>query len=163
MQRQRSTTDTVKQVAYRGPACRFIPSGRHAKGVGMICPNMATMLAFIVTDVKISRTLLQQLFQEAVDRSFNLITIDGDTSTNDTALILANGAAGVEITAGSPGLDLFTGLLNRVCRDLARQIVNDGEGITKVIELTVRGAADEAAARVLARSVPNAPGQTALR
>jgi len=153
------TTDTVtKQAAYRGslPEGSFHLAGM-AKGAGMICPNMATMLAFIATDVQIARPLLQQLFQEAVDRSFNLITIDGDTSTNDTALVLANGAAGVEITPGSPGLDLFAGLLNRVCRDLARQIVSDGEGITKVIELTVRGAADEAAARVLARTVLNSP------
>ena len=95
------TTDTVaKEVAYRGSfgGTAFHLAGM-AKGSGMICPDMATMLAFIFTDLTVSRLLLQRLFQEAVDRTFNLITVDGDTSTNDTALILANGAAGApEIT-----------------------------------------------------------------
>ena len=153
------TTDTVsKQAAYRIelPEGSFQVAGM-AKGAGMICPNMATMLAFVATDVKISRELLQRIFQEAADRSFNLITVDGDTSTNDTALALANGAAGIEITADSPALPPFTDVLSRVCRELALQIVGDGEGITKVIELTVQGAADEASARTLARAVLNSP------
>ncbi|MEW5785999.1 MAG: bifunctional glutamate N-acetyltransferase/amino-acid acetyltransferase ArgJ [Bacillota bacterium] len=154
------TTDTrAKLAAYRGclPAGEFTLAGM-AKGAGMICPNMATMLAFIVTDVKISRALLQRVFEQAVESSFNLITVDGDTSTNDTALILANGAhSGVEIGEYSPALELFAGLLDRVCRELAYQIVSDGEGITKVIALTVQGAPNKAAARTLARAVLNSP------
>lgn len=154
------TTDTVaKEVAYRGSfgGTAFHLAGM-AKGSGMICPDMATMLAFIFTDLTVSRLLLQRLFQEAVDRTFNLITVDGDTSTNDTALILANGAAGApEITPGSDACRAFAGLLEEACRDLACQIVADGEGVTKVITLTLRGAPDPHSARVLARAVLNSP------
>ena len=154
------TTDTViKQSAYRCnlPEGEFHIAGM-AKGSGMICPNMATMLAFLVTDVKIERNLLQSLFSEAADRTFNAITVDGDTSTNDTALILANGAAeGVEITPDSSNLARFKEMLNRVCGELALKIVEDGEGLTKVITLSIKGAADEAGARVMARTVLNSP------
>jgi glutamate N-acetyltransferase/amino-acid N-acetyltransferase len=154
------TTDTVtKEVAYRGSlgGVTFHLAGM-AKGSGMICPDMATMLAFLFTDLSISRPLLQRLFQEAVDRTFNLITIDGDTSTNDTALLLANGAAGApEITAGSHLCGDFARLIEEACRDLACQIVADGEGITKVITLTLRGAPDPLSARTLARAVLNSP------
>ncbi len=154
------TTDTVaKQVAYRGSfgGVTFHLAGM-AKGSGMICPDMATMLAFLFTDLTISRPLLQQLFKEAVDRTFNLITIDGDTSTNDTALLLANGAAGAaEITAGSPPCLDFARLLEEACRDLAYQIVADGEGVTKVITLLLQGAPDPLSARLLARAVLNSP------
>ncbi|HSW34997.1 MAG TPA: bifunctional glutamate N-acetyltransferase/amino-acid acetyltransferase ArgJ [Candidatus Limnocylindrales bacterium] len=152
------TTDTgIKQVAYRcsSPDGDFHLAGI-AKGSGMICPNMATMLAFLATDAKIERSLLQSLLQEAVDNSFNLITIDGDTSTNDTALVLANGAAkGVEIVAGTPAFEQFKTLLQRVCQELACRIVGDGEGVTKVITLTINGAPDRPSARILARSVLN--------
>ena len=154
------TTDTVtKEIAYRGSlgGVTFHLAGM-AKGSGMICPNMATMLAFLYTDLNISRPLLQHLLQEAVEHSFNLITIDGDTSTNDTALLLANGAAGTpEITAGSDLCSDFYALLEEACRDLAYQIVSDGEGVTKVITLTLEGAPDPASARILARSVLNSP------
>lgn len=154
------TTDTViKQSAYSCslPEGEFHIAGM-AKGSGMICPNMATMLAFLVTDVKIERNLLQSLFSEAADSSFNAITVDGDTSTNDTALILANGAAeGVEITAGSKNLARFKEMLNQVCRELALQIVEDGEGLTKVITLSIKGAVDEPGARIMARTVLNSP------
>lgn len=154
------TTDTVtKEVAYRGSlgGLPFHLAGM-AKGSGMICPDMATMLAFFYTDLTVSRPLLQHLMQEAVERSFNLITIDGDTSTNDTALLLANGAAGApEITAGSDLCRVFSELLEEACRDLAYQIVSDGEGVTKVITLTLQGAPDTALARTLARSVLNSP------
>jgi len=153
------TTDTVtKTVVYRGdlPSGSFTLAGT-AKGAGMICPNMATMLAFIFTDAAISRPLLNSLFREAVDCTFNAITIDGDTSTNDTALILANGAASVEITEGTPECDLFARLLHQVCQELAVMIVSDGEGVTKVITLEVTGAPDAAAARTLARTVLNSP------
>ncbi len=154
------TTDTVtKEIAYRGSlgGLTFHLAGM-AKGSGMICPNMATMLAFLYTDLNFSRPLLQHLLQEAVEHSFNLITIDGDTSTNDTALLLANGAAGTpEITAGSDLCSDFYALLEEACRDLAYQIVSDGEGVTKVITLTLEGAPDPASARILARSVLNSP------
>ncbi len=151
------TTDTsVKQVAYRGDLAEgsFHLAGI-SKGSGMICPNMATMLGFIVTDAKISSLLLNRIFQEAVDRSFNMISVDGETSTNDTALILANAASGVEITEESPAYELFSEVLNLACRELALKIVEDGEGITKVITLTVKGVQDKRSGKVLARSVLN--------
>ena len=154
------TTDTkVKLSAYRCtlPDGEFHIAGM-AKGSGMICPNMATMLAFMVTDAKIERSLLQKLFAEAADRSFNVITVDGDTSTNDTAMILANGAAeGVEVTENSPFFESFKEALNLVCRELALQIVEDGEGLTKLITLTIKNAADEAGARIMAKSILNSP------
>ncbi|HOP69767.1 MAG: bifunctional glutamate N-acetyltransferase/amino-acid acetyltransferase ArgJ [Dethiobacteria bacterium] len=153
------TTDTtIKQVAYRGilPGGEFHLAGM-AKGAGMICPDMATMLAFLFTDLSLPADLLRRLFRQAVDRSFNLITIDGDTSTNDTALILANGASGVEILPGGPEERLFAAMLEQACRELALKIVQDGEGVTKVIELTINGAPDGPSARKLARSVLNSP------
>lgn len=154
------TTDTkIKQSAYRYslPEGNFHIAGM-AKGSGMICPNMATMLAFLATDVKIDRLLLQKLFADACDCSFNLITVDGDTSTNDTALILANGSVDeVEITAEGKNLDIFKSMLNHVSRELALRIVEDGEGLTKVITLTIKGAADQGGARVMARSILNSP------
>ncbi len=151
------TTDTVpKQAAYRLtlPGGSFHLAGM-AKGSGMIAPHMATMLAFLVTDAQISRALLEAYFREAVDGSFNLITVDGDTSTNDSAIILANGASGVEIAAGELSGELFREALQRVCLDLAGAIVRDGEGTTKVIALTIKGAPDREAARVLAMQVLN--------
>jgi glutamate N-acetyltransferase / amino-acid N-acetyltransferase len=154
------TTDTqIKQSAYR---CTLPEGVFHiagiAKGSGMICPNMATMLAFLVTDVKIDRLLLQELFAGACDNSFNVITVDGETSTNDTALIMANGAAEeVVITADSKNLAPFKALLNHICLELALKIVEDGEGLTKIITLTIRGAADQKGARIMARSILNSP------
>ncbi len=154
------TTDTkIKQSAYRciTPDGDFHLAGM-AKGSGMICPNMATMLAFLTTDVKIEQALLQELFNDAVNRSFNVITVDGDTSTNDTALILANGARDkIEITANSGLLDSFKQILDHVCQELAYMIVADGEGVTKVITLKLKGARDEESARILSRSVLNSP------
>ncbi|NLA05919.1 MAG: bifunctional glutamate N-acetyltransferase/amino-acid acetyltransferase ArgJ [Firmicutes bacterium] len=154
------TTDKVtKEVAYRGYAGGkpFHLAGM-AKGSGMICPDMATMLAFLFTDLAVERALLQKLLQEAVERSFNLITVDGDTSTNDTVLLLANGAAGLpEVAGGSALCRVFAEMLGEACCDLARQIVADGEGVTKVITLTLEGAPDRASARTLARAVLNSP------
>lgn len=154
------TTDTViKQAAFR---CSTDNGDFHlggiAKGSGMICPNMATMLAFLTTDVKIERSLLQELFAEASDKSFNSITVDGDTSTNDTALILANGSAdGIKITRESEYLPVFKEMLIELCQKLARMIVEDGEGITKVIALNIKGLTDEKSGRVMALSVLNSP------
>ncbi len=154
------TTDTkVKMSAYRCllPAGEFTIGGM-AKGSGMICPNMATMLAFMTTDVKIERPLLQKMFSEAADRSFNVITVDGDTSTNDTALILANGAAaGVEVEEGNQYYEPFKDALELVCQELALQIVEDGEGLTKLITLKIINAPDEAGARIMARTILNSP------
>ena len=154
------TTDTVvKQSAFRcSTGDGEFHIGGIAKGSGMICPNMATMLAFLTTDVKIERSLLQELFAEASDKSFNSITVDGVTSTNDTALILANGTAeGIEITRDSEYLPVFKEMLIKICRELARKIVEDGEGITKVITLNIQGLKDEKSGRIMALSVLNSP------
>lgn len=129
-----------------------------AKGAGMISPNMATMLAFFATDAKINNEALQQALRLSTDRTFNRISVDNDTSTNDTALIFANGlAGGAEIVPGSRGSRLFTALLEGVSRDLARMIVLDGEGATRFVELVVLGAETavdaETAARKLAGSL----------
>lgn len=154
------TTDTVpKEAAYRvvlPGGSTFYLAGM-AKGAGMIAPDMATMLAFLATDVRISSTLLEVFFRRAVDDSFNLITVDGDTSTNDSAIILANGVSGVEIVSGELSGALFEEALRKVCLDLAKAIVCDGEGTTKVIALTIKGAPDHEAARVLAMRVLNSP------
>lgn len=127
-----------------------------AKGAGMIMPNMATMLAFIVTDAAIEPGFLQQLFRDAADRSFNSITVDGDTSTNDTALLMANGAAGNPvISSGSEDAATFAALLNEVLLELAKQIVRDGEGATKFVAITVKGAVSDDDAKRAAMAVAN--------
>lgn len=127
-----------------------------AKGAGMIQPNMATMLSFLVTDAAVDQAFLQKAFAEAVDGSFNAITVDGDTSTNDTALIMANGAAGnPTIEAGSPEGAAFVALLHDVLLSLAKKIVKDGEGATKFVEIRVKGAESNADAKKAALSVAN--------
>jgi glutamate N-acetyltransferase/amino-acid N-acetyltransferase len=125
-----------------------------AKGAGMIHPNMATMLCFIATDAPLARPYLATCLREAVDASFNMIDVDSDTSTNDTAIVLANGLAGGEpIDAGHPLAGAFRSALTDCCVRLARAIVADAEGGTKVIECTVEGAASLADARRAAREV----------
>ncbi len=125
-----------------------------AKGAGMIHPNMATMLGFVVTDANIGQELLQGLLSQAVNRSFNAITVDGDTSTNDMVLVLASGACGgQEILPGSPEADVFSRHLERVLLDLAKMIVRDGEGASKLVRVRVAGAGSEQDARIAARSV----------
>ncbi|MGE9292379.1 MAG: bifunctional glutamate N-acetyltransferase/amino-acid acetyltransferase ArgJ [Puniceicoccales bacterium] len=127
-----------------------------AKGAGMIEPNMATMLAFIATDAQISKAALQEALAGAVRTSFNSITVDGDMSTNDTVLVLANGQSGVAVDAvDSEAGVAFRDALGQVCRSLAAKIVGDGERITKVVTLHVNGAPTEAAAEKVARSVGN--------
>jgi len=127
-----------------------------AKGAGMIQPNMATMLSFLVTDAAVEPAFLQAAFAEAVDGSFNAITVDGDTSTNDTALILANGAAGNPvIKAGTPEGSAFLALLHDVLLSLAKKIVKDGEGATKFVEIRVKGAETRADAKKAALAVAN--------
>ena len=126
--------------------------GGIAKGAGMIAPNMATMLAFVTTDAEVEPRVLQSVLAEVVDRSFNAITIDGDTSTNDTVLAFANGASGEK-----PDIDDLASALNAVCRSLARQIVSDGEGMTKLVVVKVTNAAHEEDARLAARTIAESP------
>ncbi len=125
-----------------------------AKGAGMIHPNMATMLGFVMTDAAVAPELLAAALPIAVEQSFNSITVDGDTSTNDMVLLLANGMSeGAEIRPGSTEADLFQQQLNAVLLDLAKMIVRDGEGSTKLVKIQVTGALSCADARLVARSV----------
>jgi len=127
-----------------------------AKGAGMIMPNMATMLSFIITDAAVEPGLLDRTFRAAVDSSFNAITVDGDMSTNDTCLIMANGQAGNPvITTGTPEAQTFEYLLQDVLLSLAKQIVKDGEGATKFVEIRITGAKSAADAKKAALSVAN--------
>ena len=128
--------------------------GGAAKGVGMIHPNMATMLAFVATDAPIEQGFLQAALSRAVDASFNMCSVDGDQSTNDTALAFANGqAGGAEVAAGTPAADAFEDALTYVCQSLAKEMVRDGEGAKKLIEVTVGGANSLADARKAARDI----------
>src|SRR6476620_2586691 len=150
------TTDTRPKTA----SASFKMSGKRvhvlgcAKGAGMIHPNMATTLAFVVTDAALPPGLLQKTLREVTARTFNAISVDGDTSTNDTLLVLANGAASAPpIANASKAHRQFTAALEEVCASLARQIVADGEGAQRVIEIMVRGAKTEAGARQIARTI----------
>jgi len=132
--------------------------GGIAKGSGMIAPNMATMLAFLTTDAKISHSLLRKAFKQANERSFNRITVDGDTSTNDMALILANGKAeNREIREGTQDYKLFYAALEHVMVTLSKLIVKDGEGATKFVEVTVTGAKSIIDAEKACRTICNSP------
>lgn len=125
-----------------------------AKGSGMIHPDMATMLCFIVTDAKIGHGVLQKLLGRGISDTFNMISVDGDTSTNDSVIVLANGASGcAEIEEGSAACEAFSSAFNQVLGELARQIVKDGEGASRFIEMKVSGAATRADAALMARSV----------
>lgn len=125
-----------------------------AKGAGMIEPNMATMLAYILTDLDLSVPLMRSVFKDVVGQTFNAISVDGDMSTNDTALLWANGASGCRLSSRrSPGFSAFEKLLYGVCRDLALMMVRDGEGATKVVGIEVEGAKSDAAARRMAFAV----------
>ncbi|MBU1739114.1 MAG: bifunctional glutamate N-acetyltransferase/amino-acid acetyltransferase ArgJ, partial [Proteobacteria bacterium] len=150
------TTDTVPKTAVR----EFAIAGRKvriaglAKGAGMIRPDMATMLCFVLTDGAVAGDFLRSALKSAVDRSFNRITVDGDTSTNDSVLIMANGLAGNEvISQGSGGAELFQGALDDLLTDLALQVVRDGEGATKLVRVEVKGAVSELEARKAAHTV----------
>lgn len=128
--------------------------GGAAKGVGMIHPNMATMLAFVATDAPVEQGFLQAALSRAVDASFNMCSVDGDQSTNDTALAFANGqAGGAEVAAGTTAADAFEDALTYVCQSLAKEMVRDGEGAKKLIEVTVGGANSLADARKAARDI----------
>ncbi len=150
------TTDTVpKQIAVSFTVGgKDVTLGGMCKGSGMIHPNMCTMLAFLTTDVKISKEMLQKALREDVVDSFNMISIDGDTSTNDTLLVLANGLAGnEEISSEGEEYEAFCQALHYVTTYMAKKLAGDGEGATALIESRVIGAATKEDARILAKSV----------
>ena len=136
---------------------KTVTIGGMAKGSGMICPNMATMLSFITTDVAISPECLQGMLDEIVKDTYNMMSVDGDMSTNDTVIIMANGLAGNEciINSNSKGYQQFYEALYHVNEELAKNIVKDGEGATKFLEVIVNGAKDVDSARILGKSVIN--------
>jgi len=152
------TTDTVpKEVAVRAGEDGFVIGGM-AKGSGMIHPELATMLCFLTTDASVDADFLRLALREAVDISFNMVTVDGDTSPNDMVLIMANGlAAGEAIIPGSRQGEIFQQALNQVCINLAKAIARDGEGAGRFIEVTVSGAASVADARSAARTIVGSP------
>jgi len=150
------TTDTKKKEL----AFSFIAGGKEchiggiAKGSGMIHPNLATMLVFITTDCAVSAAMLEKALREDVKTSFNMVSVDGDTSTNDTVAVLANGMAGnAEITAEGADYDAFCAALHAVTTALCRSIAGDGEGATKLLSCILDGAKDDETARTVAKSV----------
>jgi glutamate N-acetyltransferase / amino-acid N-acetyltransferase len=152
------TTDTVPKMASGQGVVEgksFIVTGV-AKGAGMIRPDMATMLCFVCTDANAAPEVLKKALVSAIDRSFNRITIDGDTSTNDTVLMMANGLSGAVIE--NPGhQEIFQKVIDRIFLDLAKQLVRDGEGVTKLVEIIVRGAASNSDAIKVADTVAHSP------
>ncbi len=128
-----------------------------AKGAGMIHPNMATMLGFIMTDAAATPAFLQKVLREAADASFNTISVDGDTSTNDTVLLMASGALGGPVMSGGASTDDFKRALLKVCRELSWMIVRDGEGAIRVMDLEVRGARTKRDAQLAAHAVATSP------
>jgi len=136
---------------------RTVRIGGSAKGAGMIHPNMATLLAFVTTDAAVDPEFLQTALVRAGGDSFNMITVDGDTSTNDTLVVLANGAAGNPVVTGGEDGEKLVAALTYVCGELAKAIVSDGEGATRLIRVDVRGAASDEDARSAARSVVRSP------
>ena len=150
------TTDLAKkEIAVEfdidGKICHL---GGIAKGSGMIHPNMATMLVFITTDAAISSEMLQKALSQDVQKTFNMISVDGDTSTNDNVIVLANGSAGNNcIEKEDENFSIFMNALNTVTVALSRMIASDGEGATKLLECSVKGAATESDAKIIAKSV----------
>jgi glutamate N-acetyltransferase / amino-acid N-acetyltransferase len=154
------TTDTVAKVAMATFVTGDVTCtvGGTAKGAGMLHPNMATLLAFITTDARIDATVLQPALSRVTDSTFNCVTVDGDTSTNDSCIVLANGAAGgPSIIAGSNEAAAFEDALLQVCDSLAEQLVADAEGAPRHFRVAVDGAADSDQARVAARVVAQSP------
>jgi glutamate N-acetyltransferase/amino-acid N-acetyltransferase len=144
------TTDTVPKIATAEAGGARIAGV--AKGAGMIHPDMATMLSFIMTDAEVPYGELNEALRYAVRRSFNSISVDGDTSTNDMVLVLANGVSGVRPSSGE-----FRDRLLEVCTQLATAIVRDGEGATKFVEISVEGAPSEEAAHTIGRTIARSP------
>jgi glutamate N-acetyltransferase/amino-acid N-acetyltransferase len=154
------TTDTVAKAASRQvqAAGRTVTVTGMSKGAGMIKPNMATMLGFVATDAGIARPLLETLAREAADASFNSITVDGDTSTNDSFVLVASGASGAAFVSGrEPGWDVVRDALIAVAVELAQAIVRDGEGATKFITVAVEGGRDREECRQVAYAVAHSP------
>ncbi|MDX1421602.1 MAG: bifunctional glutamate N-acetyltransferase/amino-acid acetyltransferase ArgJ [Kiloniellales bacterium] len=158
------TTDTYPKAATRTAEIggRKVVLNGIAKGSGMIAPDMATMLSFAATDAKLPRALLQRLLERAVQRSFNCITVDGDTSTSDTVLLAATGKAGhprvpADCRPGDPMIRDFARALDDLMLDLAHQVARDGEGAQKFVAITVTGAASAAAARRIGLAIANSP------
>lgn len=150
------TTDTVcKEMAVQLEiGGKTVTIGAMAKGSGMIHPNMATMLGFLTTDVNIEQNALKTAFKANIDDSFNMVSVDGDTSTNDMVVILANGQAGNDVlTLDSPEFPEFQAALREICTTMAKKIAADGEGATKMIECTVTGAQNREDARKCAKAV----------
>jgi len=151
------TTDTVPKVR----SCRIdteqgpVRLAGMAKGAGMIMPDMATMLSFVFTDADVEPSLLQSLLVSAVDQSFNCITVDSDTSTNDTVFLLANGGAGIRIDGGRQ--EQFRNALNQLTRDLAIDIARDGEGSAKLAQITVTGPSELTGLKTIAMAIANSP------
>jgi glutamate N-acetyltransferase/amino-acid N-acetyltransferase len=154
------TTDTrPKKIAFKvnKGETEFVVAGT-AKGAGMIHPDMATMLGFLTTDASVDREFLKVSLKKAVDASFNLISVDGDTSTNDTVLVLANGMTGNKtISKGDAAASAFQRALDQVCLHLAKSIAQDGEGASRMIEVTVNGARNLCDARLAARTIASSP------
>ena len=152
------TTDTLTKeiaVSHEAEPSRFVIGGV-AKGAGMIHPNMATMLCFLSTDAMVDASFLQLALQKAVDASFNMISVDGDTSPSDMVILLANGLAGTE-TINSRNGEAFQEALDEVCLHLAKSVARDGEGATKLIEVIIDGALTEAEARLASRTIASSP------
>lgn len=155
------TTDTVKKeiaVSVELSGGKTCTLGAIAKGSGMIHPNMATMLSFITTDANISAEMLQKALRWCVTRSYNMLSVDGDTSTNDTVAILANGLCGnTRIETENEDYAVFCRALFKICSHVVRMLAKDGEGATKLVVCEVVGAADEETARICAKSVIRSP------
>jgi len=154
------TTDTFPKI--EGATCRI--KGKQVKlcgmvkGAGMIRPDLATMLSFLITDANIKASLLQQMLEKAVEVSYNRITIDGETSTNDTVLLLANGKAGHPIlNRMDRDGEVFQSMLLKVCQNLAESVVKDGEGATKLIEILIQGARNKEDAKQAAYAIAHSP------
>ncbi len=150
------TTDTCKKQAAvtLELAGKTVTIGAMCKGSGMIHPNMGTMLGFITTDASITKELLQKALSEITEDTFNMVSVDGDTSTNDTVLVLANGMAGNDLIAEEDeNYEAFKEALAYICESLSKQIAGDGEGCTRLFEVTAYGASSKEAAKVLAKSV----------
>ena len=153
------TTDTrpkgvAVEIEIDGKRVRI---GGMAKGSGMISPHMATMLAFVTTDLAAPPDYIQEALRKAADKTFNRITVDGDCSTNDTVLLMANGASGVAVSDDGGRKGVFEKALAYVLGYLSREIVRDGEGATKLVEIRVGGAADEAEAELVGRTIADSP------
>jgi glutamate N-acetyltransferase/amino-acid N-acetyltransferase len=155
------TTDTKQKISFIGEGGEV---GKHnyriwgtVKGSGMIAPNMATMLCFVITDANVSEPFLRRAWREVTDATFNRLTVDGDTSTNDCAIVLASGAAGGPRITGGEAAEDFKLAMFGVLNDLAEQIVADGEGATRVVRIEVKGAKTNAEAKKAAKTVAESP------